>query len=329
MLLILTALSGLAAAFAAPIVLSNEGDDDEMDGADSHALDSAENILDDAFSDDSPLQDPVSETLVQDAPADVFVQDAPGNIFVQDMPSDIFVQDAPPNIFVQDALPEGETFGLDAGAGTFEFEDFDPRVDIARIDMPDDAATIRTGLAPDGTPEVSASLSDGSDMTLTFPGLTEVPERAIEFTIPSEDGDEDMVLSLAQVLELGADIDPEDEVAQAPASIFVMEDDYDPLGLGALDNPIDDLADLLPLAPGSGDAVDELTDPLDDLLPVAPGGGDDVDTPLDPLPGGVPVAPNPGDEVVAGPVAPGPGDDDAIIPVPLPDGYTPLVPNPA
>lgn len=318
MLLILTALSGLAAAFAAPIVLSNDDDDDdEMSSAEKNALDSTENILDDAFSDDSLVQDPVSETFVQDAPADIFVQDAP---------TDIFVQDAPANIFVQDTLPEGETFGLEARAGSFEFEDFDPRVDVARIDMPDDTAMIRTGLATDGTPEVTASLSDGSDMTLTFPGLTEIPDRAIEFVIPGEDGDEDMVLSLADVLELGSD--PSAEGA-APESIFVMEEAFDPLGLGALDDAIDDLADLLPLSPGTGDDIDELTEALDDLLPTPPGGGDDVDTPVEPLPGVAPISPNPGDETVLEPVAPGLGDvDDDIIPVPLPDGYTPLVPNP-
>ena len=325
MLLILTALSGLAAAFAAPIVLSGDDDDEETNGTDRAALDSAENILDAAYPDDAIVQDTLNDTFVQDLPSEVagpdatdgtFVQDAPANIFVQDAPTDIFVQDAPVNIFVQDALPEGETFGLEAGAGTFEFEDFDPRVDVARIDMPDDAATIQTGLAPDGTPEVSASLSDGSEMTLTFPGLSEVPEHAIEFSIPREDGDDDMVLSLSSVLELGSDAPTTDGLASSASSFFVMEDDFDHLGLGALDDPIDDLDELLPLAPGSGDAVDGLTDPLDDLLPTAPGGGDDIDTPVDPL-------------TDVDPVAPGSGDDDGIIPVPLPDGYSPLSPSSA
>lgn len=330
MLLILTALSGLAAAFAAPIVMSNDDDDaDEMTGPDPGSMDSAENILDDAFSDDAFVQDEPSVPFVQDMPGETVVQDAPSDLFVQDAPSDLFVQDAPSDLFVQDTLPEGEAFGLEAGEGTFEFEDFDPRVDIARIDMPDDAATIQSGLAADGTPEVVASLSDGSEMTLAFPGLAEVPQHAIEFTIPDEDAETDMVLSLAAVLELGADASVSSAPAQPAENIFVMEEDFDPSGLGALDDALDDLEDLLPVSPGSGDDVDELTDALDDLLPTAPGGGDDIDTPGDPLPDVTPVAPNPGDDTAAAPVAPGSGDDDAdgIIPVPLPDGYTPVSPN--
>lgn len=342
MLLIMSVLGGLAAAFAAPIFASGSDEaDEESIGPDDEPKDTGENILDEAFATndgdaparlDMPIQDDPSDAadtnagaeIESDALTDAVGPGDPEDAGLQEAPNDTFIQDNPADLFVQDVLPQGETFGLSAQQGTFELEDFDPRVDIARIEMPDDSAAIQTGLAFDGTPEVYATLSDGSEMTLTFPGLAEVPENAIEFSIPQEDGGEDLVLSLADVIELGGDDPAIEPLEDTISNIFVMGDAPEDLPSDLYDQPVDDLDGLVPVSAGSGDDLDDVTEMLDDLMPVAPGSGDDIDTPTDQVAGG--VYPGHGGDVVA----PGSGDEeDALISVPLPDGYMPVAPNPA
>lgn len=247
-MLIAIALSGLAAAFAAPIILSSNDDDDE------------DLLVADPASGDEETSDLLEEAfLPEEADADA------------------------------DATTDGEVFDLVAGEGEYEFEEFDPEQDVARIEMASEDATITTGFADDGTPEVYATMPDGEEMTLCFPGLSDVPGAAIELVIPEGDDGAPLHLSLNEVLGLGtADDDA------AAHTTFVL-DGWGDFGDGVFDEPTDDLDGLVPIAPGDGDEVDEPTDPIDDLLPVAPGSGDDEDTPVDPLPDVTPVAPNPGD----------------------------------
>lgn len=67
-------------------------------------------------------------------------------------------------------------------------------------------------------------------------------------------------------------------------------------GSGEVAEEASGLLDLFPLAPGAGDEIGELTEPLDGLLPISPGDGERADLLPVPLTGIVPVAPNPGDE---------------------------------
>ncbi len=271
-MLIAIALTGLAAAFVAPIFLGSD-DADEDTGpviADDNADDVHVGDLIDEL--DQELDTPVSEPL-----------------------------DEPPHVSEElNSADDKELFEVRFAEGIYEFEEFNPVTDVVRVHMTSADATVETGMSEDGAPEVLITNPDGDEMALSFPGFADVPVEGVEITV-LEGASDTISLMLSEILSRGVQ-DMSDEAEPDPETLGL--DKWDAEEDTILDDPIDDLADLVPLAPGSGDDVDTGTDALDDLVALTAGGGDDVDVPVDPLPDVNPIAPNPGDETEGSAVAP-------------------------
>lgn len=212
-----------------------------------------------------------------------------------------------------DEAETGREFALPSAPGDYVLEGFESETDRCVVTVGDIDVMVETGWEEDGTPYLSTGVGEAAS-TVTFPGLEDVPSDAVTFLVPESGGGDAVSLSLTEVLQLGKLAETItgpttyvlDGGQEHPADIF--EDTLEDLGdlmpvLPATGDLADEattiLDDLLPIPSGAGDHIDEATEALDDLLPLAPGDGDAVDLLPDPLTGVVPVAPNPGDEADA------------------------------
>jgi hypothetical protein len=263
-MLLALALGGLAAAFAAPLLLSSDEDDAEND--------------------------------------DLLVAE----------PGSAEGEHADSLLDVTEESGTGHTFEIAASAGEFIVENFDIETDCCIVTVQEIDVMVETGWDEDGTPLLRTGTAEG-DFVVAFPGLDAVPATAVIYLVPEADvdGEEAVMLSLADILNRGADAaavegvtsDTMDGGEEHPPTIFdATFDDLGPLSpvLPSVGDVADDAADLLdallPLGPGAGEIIDGLTDPLDDVLPLPPGDGDQGDLLPVPLIGVAPTAPGAGDE---------------------------------
>ncbi len=193
---------------------------------------------------------------------------------------------------VEAPLFSREYFTVHAGEGLFELSEFRAEFDTCVIKCPDLEVAFETGANDEGIPQVYVTLANGEEMTVSFPGLSDVPGDAVQIEVPVSEVEGPVMLSLNDVMSSGTGD------AAEPANPVFSLDAWDDGNDAIYDEPAGDLADLVPLAPGAGDAGDEPSDLVGELFPVAPSDPETDDQPSGGVPDVTPIGPNPATEVL-------------------------------
>ena len=240
-MLIVLALSGLAAAFAAPIILSKEDDDDDPVSPIPGSEEEQQDLLEIALSSDAGVEAGSAFTLSA-APGDYEFEefDPSEDVLHLEMPGDDATieaglsEDGIPEIIA--TLPGGE-------AMTLRFPNL-PAVPGSAVEI----------VIPD---TVDGPLTLSLDEVLDLGTIEENTPAETVFLLDGWGEYGDGVL----------DHPIDDTSSLFPLAPGVGED---------IDASSDPLDDLLPVAPGAGDAVDLPPDPLPWSQPVTPNPGDDL-----------------------------------------------------
>lgn len=182
-------------------------------------------------------------------------------------------------------LPEFE-FDLGWDEGDYTLPDFDPVADTCDIDISDLDTDFEMGWREE-TGAFFTAVSNDETLTVSFPGLDEVPMDAVRVTVDDPDGDGTLTLTLTEIFARGSQSSPEIKT--------LLLDGGDAHPADFFDEPFGDFGGLVPISPEPGDAVDTGTGPVDDIAPLLPEPGDQIDVPDGGGTVGTPLQPVAGD----------------------------------